>query len=83
MSTQLDLFRNADGDVPANAPTGFRHQPDLIDAATEHALVEQLRTLAFRHFEFHGYTGRRRVACCGRDYDFGTGALRRAAPMIG
>lgn len=83
MSTQLDLFCTADGDVPANAPAGFRYQPDLIDAATEHALVEQLRTLPFRHFEFHGYTGKRRVVSFGWQYDFGTGDLRRTGENPG
>jgi alkylated DNA repair dioxygenase AlkB len=37
-----------------------------------------VRELPFRDFEFHGYTGRRRVVSFGWHYDFGARLLRKA-----
>jgi alkylated DNA repair dioxygenase AlkB len=38
----------------------------------------RVRELAFREFEFHGYTGKRRVVSFGWHYDFGERQLRKA-----
>jgi len=70
---QLTLFEAA----PA-FPAGFRYQPELIAPADEAALVEEVRALPFREFEFHGYTGKRRVVSFGWHYDFGARVLRKA-----
>ena len=40
---------------------GFRYQPSLISPHDEATLVTHIRDLPFREFEFHGYTGKRRV----------------------
>jgi len=74
---QHDLF----GAAPAPAslyPEGFRYAPDLIDAAAEAELLSQIRTLPFRAFEFHGYTGNRRVVSFGWRYDFSARQLEQA-----
>jgi alkylated DNA repair dioxygenase AlkB len=52
------------------APEGFRYDENLITAAEEARLVEQIGTLPFREFEFHGYLGKRRVVSYGWRYDF-------------
>lgn len=52
-------------------PEGFRYQPELISPADEESLVARMRELPFREFEFHGYTGKRRVVSFGWHYDFG------------
>ena len=58
---------------------GFRYQPRLIERAEEEALVERVRELPFREFEFHGYKGKRRVVSFGWKYEFsGGGELRKA-----
>jgi alkylated DNA repair dioxygenase AlkB len=49
---------------------GFRYQPDLLDHAAEQALLAHLGTLPFREFEFHGYTGKRRVVSFGWKYQY-------------
>jgi len=51
-------------------PEGFRYQPELISRADEDILLEQLHTLPFRDFEFHGFTGKRRVVSFGWKYDY-------------
>jgi alkylated DNA repair dioxygenase AlkB len=70
MSPQIDLF--AASGVPDSAlPQGFRYRPDVITAKEENDLLERIRQLPFREFEFHGYTGKRRVVSFGWKYDFG------------
>jgi alkylated DNA repair dioxygenase AlkB len=57
---------------------GFRYQPDLLDQAEEETLLTHVRTLPFREFEFHGYTGKRRVVSFGWKYEFSGERLRKA-----
>ena len=63
--SQPDLFAAG----PA-APEGFRYQPGLITPTEESDLIAAFADLPFREFEFHGYSGRRRVVSFGWRYDF-------------
>lgn len=72
MSGQLNLF----GGGPA-LPEGFVYRPEVVGADDERELVAQVRTLPFREFEFHGYTGKRRVISFGWRYDFESRLLRK------
>ena len=69
------------GEAVTKLPEGFRYRPELIDAAEEGALLERVRELPFREFEFHGYTGKRRVVSFGWHYDFSAYHLRKAADI--
>lgn len=83
MKSQFNFFEGsgrADGILP-HLPEGFRYRPELIDAADEAALLTHLRELPFREFEFHGYTGKRRVVSFGWHYDFSARHLGRADEM--
>ena len=73
MASQLSIF----GEEPA-LPDGFRYAPDVLDAREEVQLLEAIPALPFRDFEFHGYTGRRRVVSFGWHYDFAARLLRKA-----
>jgi alkylated DNA repair dioxygenase AlkB len=73
MQTQLDFF----GTRPAY-PDGFRYEPDVVDRSDEAALLERIRELPFREFEFQGYTGKRRVVSFGWRYDFNERVLDKA-----
>lgn len=64
-----------------NLPEGFRYQGDLISSAEERALVSEMERLPFRAFEFHGFTGNRRVVSFGWRYDFNGGGLTRTDDM--
>ena len=69
---QFDLFGAPEAgrkEAPA-LPAGFRYRPELISPAAETELVEHIRELPFREFEFHGYTGKRRVVSFGWRYDY-------------
>lgn len=65
MKSELDLF----GAAPS-LPEGFRYQPDIIPPDEERALLERIRELPFKEFEFHGFVGNRRVVSYGWRYDF-------------
>ena len=69
---QFDLFGAPEHTQKATPvlPAGFRYRPELITRAEETELLEQIRELPFREFEFHGYTGKRRVVSFGWRYDY-------------
>jgi alkylated DNA repair dioxygenase AlkB len=73
LKVQLDFF-----DANNSTPVGLRYQPALISSADESALVERVRELPFREFEFHGYLGKRRVVSFGWKYDFSSQRLQEA-----
>jgi alkylated DNA repair dioxygenase AlkB len=69
--TQADRSR-------AQAPAGFRYQADLLDSAEEQALLEHIRGLPFKEFNFQGYLARRRVVSYGWHYSYDDRTLQRA-----
>jgi alkylated DNA repair dioxygenase AlkB len=71
MPDQLGLFG------APTLPPGFRYQPELITPGEERELLEHVRALPFRAFEFQGYVGRRRVVSYGWKYDFTERKLER------
>jgi alkylated DNA repair dioxygenase AlkB len=75
---QPDLFGAA-----APGPEGFRYQPDLIDAAQEAELTEQLAALPFQPFDFHGYKANRQVVGFGLRYDYARREVLEAPPIPG
>jgi alkylated DNA repair dioxygenase AlkB len=76
----LPLFDGTGGadETAAHLPEGFRYRPELIGTTGEDALLARVRELPFREFEFHGYTGKRRVVSFGWQYDFSARHLRKA-----
>jgi alkylated DNA repair dioxygenase AlkB len=75
MSEQFALF----GGEPVGPalPEGFRYQAEVISRDEERAIVAEVRELPLREFEFHGYTGKRRVVSFGWRYDFSDRVLHR------
>jgi alkylated DNA repair dioxygenase AlkB len=82
MRRQFTLFEDAGSkkDAP-NLPEGFLYRPELISPSDEEAILARVRELPFRDFEFHGYTGKRRVISFGWHYDFSARQLRKADDM--
>lgn len=62
-------------------PEGMRYAADFLAPGDEAALIDAMRPLDFREFEFRGYRGRRRTVSFGWHYDFNVGRLGAAAPM--
>ena len=73
MTNQLALF-----EANPRLPDGFGYQPEIITPAEERLLLGEIRELPFREFEFHGYTGKRRVVSFGWRYDFAARSLDQA-----
>ena len=57
-------------------PEGFRYEADVLPLEEERELAQQIPKLPLKEFEFHGYTGKRRVISFGWHYDFGESRLR-------
>lgn len=76
-AVQLSFFNGGKG-PGQSTPEGLRYQPALISRTDEVALVEHVRELPFREFEFHGYLGKRRVVSFGWKYDFSSQRLQKA-----
>ena len=74
---QPDLF------AAGQLPPGFKYRPDLLDIGQEHSLLEEIRSLPFRDFEFHGFVGKRRVVSYCWRYDFNGGGLSKTEDMPG
>jgi alkylated DNA repair dioxygenase AlkB len=62
-------------------PEGFRYQAEFLSAGEEHSLLKRIKVLPFREFEFHGFTGKRRIVSFGWRYDFTGGGLTKAEDM--
>ena len=73
LDEQTTLF----GDKP-NLPEGFRYQDEVITHAMEQSLIREIEVLPLKEFDFHGYTGKRRVVSYGWHYDFAARSLRKA-----
>lgn len=65
MFVQHDLF-------PKTPPTpeGFLYYPEAISATDETRVLDEIRALPFREFQFHGFEGKRRGISFGWRYDF-------------
>ena len=75
---QASLFGD---DIGPGLPEGFKYQPDFISPDEEQDLVRQIEALPFQEFQFHGFTGLRRVVSFGWSYDFNDARLRKADDM--
>jgi alkylated DNA repair dioxygenase AlkB len=73
---QLDLLS-----VPRALPEGMRYEPEIFSAKAESDIIEQVRGLNLREFEFQGYRGKRRVISFGMHYDFTDSRLEQTEDM--
>ena len=55
----------------------MKYRPDFLAAMEEQALLWDVRSLPFRDFEFHGFTGKRKTVSFGWRYDFNGGGLTK------
>lgn len=60
----------------------INYQPEFLGAGAEHSLLEHIKVLQFREFEFHGFTGERRIVSFGWRCDF-NGGLTKTEDMLG
>jgi alkylated DNA repair dioxygenase AlkB len=74
MNSNFELFES-----PPTMPEGFRYESEVLTREMESSLLDSFRDLPFKEFEFHGYTGKRRVVSYGWQYDFNEARLRKSA----
>lgn len=67
----------------AGPPEGFRYEAEVLPPEEEQDLVAHIKDLPLKEFEFHGYTGKRRVLSYGWHYDFEEARLRPADEIPG
>ena len=70
---QRDLFES----VP-ELPEGMRYAREIVSPGEEQMLLDELRKLPFKEFEFHGFLGKRRTVSFGWRYGFDGSGLARA-----
>ena len=73
MQSQLSLLA-----AGPELPEGFQYRPEVISPDDEESLLERIRELPFKEFQFQGYVGKRRVVSYGWQYDFNDRKLRQA-----
>src|SRR5436190_20528267 len=78
MTDQEELFNGAAGPP---MPEGFKYAADVLSRDEERSLVELIRPLPFKEFQFHGYLGKRRVVSYGWKYDFEKRTLEESRPI--
>jgi alkylated DNA repair dioxygenase AlkB len=62
-------------------PEGFLYRPSLLTEAEQCDLLDSIKTLKFRPFDFHGFQAKRRVIEFGYHYDFDERSTTAADPI--
>lgn len=62
-------------------PEGFHYQSDLISGLEEQVLLEQIRVLPLKEYEFQGFLAKRRVIYYGRPYTSNAGDRQPIEPI--
>jgi alkylated DNA repair dioxygenase AlkB len=69
----LNLF-----EVSAKVPDGFIYQQNFISESEEHELIREIQKLNLTPFKYHQFTGKRRTASFGWQYEFGSNEITTA-----
>ena len=62
----LNLF-----EVAAKVPDGFIYHRNFISEAEEPELIREIQSLHLKSFKYYQFTGKRRIASFGWQYEFG------------
>jgi alkylated DNA repair dioxygenase AlkB len=71
------------GSLFDSGPPGLLTVDDFISVPEEHALLENIATLPFQPFAFHGWFGKRETISFGWRYDFNDARIHEAPPLPG
>ncbi|HEY1233565.1 MAG TPA: alpha-ketoglutarate-dependent dioxygenase AlkB [Candidatus Binatia bacterium] len=74
--SDLDLF-----DVPANLPEGFLYRRDFVSKTEEQELIKEIQKLTLVAFKYYQFTGKRRTATFGWQYEFGNNDIIKAPDL--
>ena len=65
-------------DVAAKVPDGFIYHPNFLSAAEEQELIQEIQKLDLVPFKYYQFTGKRRTASFGWQYEFGASEITTA-----
>jgi alkylated DNA repair dioxygenase AlkB len=72
----LNLFA-----VAAKVPDGFIYHRNFISEAEEPELIREIQSLHLKSFKYYQFTGKRRIASFGWQYEFGKNEITTAPDM--
>ena len=76
VNRDLSLF-----EVAAKVPDGFIYRRDFLSEAEEHELIQEIQKLHLTPFKYYQFTGKRRTASFGWQYEFGKSEITSAPDM--
>ena len=76
VNRDLSLF-----EVPPKVPDGFIYQQNFISEAEENELIREIQKVHLTPFKYYRFTGKRRTASFGWQYEFGKSEITRAPDM--
>jgi alkylated DNA repair dioxygenase AlkB len=76
VNSELSLF-----EVSAKVPDGFIYQRNFISETEEHELIREIQKLNLTPFKYYQFTGKRRTASFGWQYEFGKSEITTAPDM--
>jgi alkylated DNA repair dioxygenase AlkB len=68
-------------DVPAQVPDGFFYRQNFISEAEEQELIPEIQKIPLAPFKYYQFTGKRRTASFGWQYEFGASEITAAPEM--
>lgn len=68
-------------EVSAKVPSGFIYHPNFISEAEEQELIREIQKIHLTPFKYYQFTGKRRTASFGWQYEFGTSEITTAPDM--
>lgn len=68
-------------DASAQGPDGFLYRKNFISAAEEQELIEGIQKVQLEPFKYYQFTGKRRTASFGWQYEFGASEITAAPEM--
>ncbi len=68
-------------EVSAKVPAGFIYQQNFISETEEHELSGEIQKLNLTPFQYYQFTGKRRTASFGWQYEFGASEITTAPDM--
>ena len=68
-------------EVAAKVPDGFIYHPNFISEAEEQELIREIQYIHLTPFKYYQFTGKRRTASFGWQYEFGSSEITTAADI--
>ena len=68
-------------EISAKVPEGFIYHPEFISESEEHELIREIQKIQLHPFKYYQFTGKRRTASFGWQYEFGNSEITTASEV--